>query len=467
MPATPSLTIRPSADLTHSGHLVVIAVRDRPAPHALLTQVASVAGEDVAAAVGREDESAATIGGHRIVRVGGEANDFADAAASIAAKAATEPLDLLLLSASSEQAAAFARGLTLGSQRLGDSPAPELTMWVPGPTSRIAAAEVASTVAGHILAARQWANTPSNIKTPTWLAEQAHAVAGGKLRTTTYDPQWLAQQGFGGLLAVGQGSVNPPNLTRLDYQGRPGGPHIVLVGKGITFDSGGLSLKPAASMPLMKTDMSGAAAVIATLAAIRDAGLPVRVTGLIACAENMPGAAAMRPGDVVRHYGGRTTEVLNTDAEGRLVLADSLAYAADVLRPDFMIDLATLTGAATVGLGRQHAALFTTSPRMARALTAAGESSGDRVWRLPLVREYEAAIASDIADAANTNTDAVTQAGAITAALFLQPFVAGIPWAHLDIAGAGRTESDRPNCRKGATGFGVALLTNWIRTLAR
>ena len=445
---------------------MVVLSRDRPVARTLVSHLTSLVGPELAAAV--SDPDLPVPGPHRVIRVGPEPHEWAAAGADIGKNVTDQDaVDCLLPSVSAQQASSMARGLVLGCQRLGDTPVADVQVWVPGPGDRVAAARDGVALGERVLLARGLANTPSNIKTPDWLAEQASAVAGGSLSVSTHDPQWLARQGFGGILAVGAGSVNPPNLTRLDYRGRPDGPHIVIVGKGITFDSGGLSLKPAASMPLMKTDMSGAAAVIATLAALRDAEVPARVTGLIACAENMPGGSAMRPGDVIRHYGGRTTEVLNTDAEGRLVLADALAYASGQLRPDMLVDLATLTGAATMGLGRQNAALYSTSDRMARDLTAAGVASADLVWRMPLVSEYAGAIESDIADAANTNTDSVTHAGSITAALFLQPFAGAVPWAHLDIAGTGRTESDRADCRKGATGFGVGLLTQWISRLIR
>jgi leucyl aminopeptidase len=216
----------------------------------------------------------------------------------------------------------------------------------------------------------------------------------------------------------------------------------------------------------MKTDMTGAAAVMGTMAAIRDLRLPIRVVGILACAENMPSGSAMRPGDVIRHYGGRTTEILNTDAEGRLVLADCLAYAAARLDPRYLIDIASLTGSATVGLGRYHAAMYGTDNHMLGDLEKAAEVGDDPVWRMPLVPDYSAGIATPIADAANSNTDPSISAGSITAALFLKPFAGNTKWAHLDIAGVARSESDRPETRRGATGYGVSLLTNWLQALS-
>jgi len=422
-------------------------------------------GPDLAAAV--SDPQHAAPDPHLVLRAAPTAVGMAQAGAAIGrASVGSAPLDCVVPNGARLMTERFAHGVVVGAQPVRNSSPAEIRMWLGSGAAATESTERGLTVGSRVLLARRLGNTPSDIKTPTWLADQAHEVSRSGIRTTTRGPQWLAQHGFGGILAVAAGSATTPNLTQMVYRGSGTGPHVVLVGKGITFDSGGLSIKPAPSMPMMKTDMAGAAAVIATMAAIRDLALPIRVTGLLACAENMPGAAAMRPGDVIRQFGGRTTEVLNTDAEGRLVLADSLAYAAARLRPDVLVDVATLTGAATVGLGRGHAALYATDERLAHRLETAGTDSGDSVWRMPLVDEYTGAIASAVAQSANTNTDPHTQAGSITAALFLRPFAGRVPWAHLDIAGSGRTESDRPDCRKGATGFGVSLLTRWLDRLA-
>jgi leucyl aminopeptidase len=215
----------------------------------------------------------------------------------------------------------------------------------------------------------------------------------------------------------------------------------------------------------MKTDMAAGGAVIAVMAALQDAGVRVRVSGLVAAAENMPGAGAMRPQDVVTHYGGRTVEVLNTDAEGRLVLADALAYADRHLDPDIVVDVATLTGAAAQGLGRRHAALFSADEDLAASLLAAGESSGDRLWRMPLVEDYRSAIDSDVADLSNISRDPHISGGSITAALFLREFAGDRRWAHLDIAGPARADRDEHEVSKGATGFGARLLLRWLEDL--
>jgi leucyl aminopeptidase len=316
-------------------------------------------------------------------------------------------------------------------------------------------------ITSGILFARQLANMPSNTKSPEWLSQQALGLASADTSVDVLAVEDLTELGFGGVLAVGQGSERPANVTVL-RRGSPDKPPRVLVGKGITFDSGGLSIKSAAGMPLMKTDMSGAASVLGTFAALEMLSCDEPVVGVIACAENMPGAQATRPSDVITHFGGRTTEVLNTDAEGRLVLGDALAYAVDVFHPSAIVDIATLTGSATVGLGRGHAALFCDDPGLLAELLTASAESQDVVWRLPLPADYKHALDSDVADAANVNTDPNIMAGSITAALFLRPFAGSTPWAHLDIAGVGRREAGKPGHPKGATGFGVDLFVSWI-----
>ncbi|MBL7511913.1 leucyl aminopeptidase family protein [Frankia sp. CN4] len=323
-------------------------------------------------------------------------------------------------------------------------------------------------IARAVLTARDLINTPSLLKSPEWFARRAVALArAAGLDATLLDVRDLEAGGFGGLVAVGGGSVRPPYLVELRYDGPPAEDgaalgHRVLVGKGITFDSGGLSLKPAGSMISMKTDMSGAAAVLATMAALPELGAPGKVTGLLCVAENMIGAAAMRPGDVITCWGGRTVEVLNTDAEGRLVLADGLAYAAGALGADALVDLATLTGAISVALGRRTAGLFASDDELAGALTAAAEAAGERVWRLPLVEEYRPALESPVADLANMGRALEVGGGSITAALFLREFTAGVPWAHLDIAGTARADSDDAEITRGGTGWGVRTLLRWL-----
>ena len=332
--------------------------------------------------------------------------------------------------------------------------------------STAAALERARIRAEATVLARDLVNAPSLEKTPEWLAKQAGVAAKRSgLGIEVLDPAQLRERGFGGILAVGQGSTRGPRLIRLDHV--PAGRarrRIVLIGKGITFDSGGLSLKPNEGMIAMKTDMSGGAAVIAVMEAVARMGLPLRVTGLVPAAENMPSGTATRPSDVIRHFGGRTSEVLNTDAEGRLVLADALAYADAELQPDAMVDLATLTGAMPVALGRKCAGLFSNDDALADALAAAAADAGEKVWRMPLVEDYRSDLDSEVADLRNIGTGKV-QAGSITAALFLREFVGTRRWAHLDIAGPARSDADDDEVTKGGTGFGVRTLLSWLETV--
>ncbi|WP_236706097.1 M17 family metallopeptidase [Frankia sp. ACN1ag] len=327
----------------------------------------------------------------------------------------------------------------------------------------LAALRAARAVALGVYIARDLVNTPSLVKSPEWLADRAVRIAtAAGLTATVLGPRELAEQGFGGLRAVGRGSPRPPRLVRIEYDGAGAARHRVLVGKGITFDSGGLSLKPAVSMIGMKTDMSGAAAVLGTMTALPALGVPGRVTGLLCIAENMIGGNAMRPGDVITCWGGTTVEVLNTDAEGRLVLADGLAYAAGELGADVVVDLATLTGAIAVALGRRTAGLFSSDDDLAAELTTAAESAGERVWRLPLTEDYRPAIDSPVADLANIGRALDVGGGSITAALFLREFAGKLPWAHLDIAGTARSDSDDGEISRGGTGWGVRTLLRWL-----
>ena len=325
------------------------------------------------------------------------------------------------------------------------------------------AALAASVATAHAAAlARTLATVPSNIKSPAWLAEQAVAHAGrAGLGVEVWDEHRLAKEGFGGVLAVGAGSATPPRFVQLTYtpeKAKRGTPHIVLVGKGITFDTGGLSIKPGEGMVTMKRDMTGAGVVLAVLSALRAVECRVKVTGLLPIAENAVGGASMRPGDVITHFGGRTSEVTNTDAEGRLVMADALAYAAAKLKPTALVDIATLTGAAKVALGLHLGGLFATDDLLADQFLASGAASGEPLWRLPLADVYQDRLASKVADADN----APGTAGAITAALFLQPFTDGLPWVHLDVAPVGDSLEDGYEYAKGPTGFGARLLLHWL-----
>ncbi len=328
--------------------------------------------------------------------------------------------------------------------------------------TRSAALARALAVAGASWHARTLALVPSNVKNPQWLAEQAADVAKrARLDIRVWDEHQLAEEGFGGIVGVGQASASPPRLVRLDYRprrARKKTPHVVLVGKGITFDTGGLSIKPRDNMMTMKRDMTGAGVVLAVMAALGDVDCPVRVTGLLPCAENAVGSRSTRPGDVLRHYGGRTSEVTNTDAEGRLVLADAMAYAVAELEPDAIVDIATLTGAMKIALGQRTGGFFANDDALATLVRTASLSAGEPLWRMPLVPDYEERIASKVADADNAGG----APGAITAALFLQHFAGGLPWAHLDIASVGDSPTDEFEYSKGATGFGARALLHWL-----
>ncbi|MEY3859211.1 MAG: hypothetical protein RL568_641 [Actinomycetota bacterium] len=331
----------------------------------------------------------------------------------------------------------------------------------------------AASIAKAICRTRDLIHTPANIKTPAWMGKQAEDFAKGTgLKVEIFAGAALKE--FGGLRAVGGSSPKPgPRMIQVSYQPKSKKksakalPHVVLVGKGITFDTGGVSLKrPYDTMMAMKSDMAGSAAILGTLTALEELQPNVRVTALMMMAENAISATAQRPSDVIKHYGGTTVEVINTDAEGRLVLADGLAYADANLDPDYLLDIATLTGAATLGLGRQYAAMYTRDNALAAQLSKAGDTTGDRVWHMPLVDDYKEALRSDIADLNHTADKGKFSAGSVTAALFLENFTSTRRWVHLDIAGTARSEVDAGENSKGGTGFGVRLLTEWITSLS-
>jgi leucyl aminopeptidase len=315
---------------------------------------------------------------------------------------------------------------------------------------------------------RDLINTPPAFKRPPDLADRVVSLlADTPVTARVLAADELEEGGFGGLLGVGRGSSTEPRLVELTYAGTgdgDAGTHIVLVGKGITFDSGGLSLKPSASMSTMKSDMSGAAAVVGAVLAAARLEVAPRITGLLALAENMPGGDATRVSDVLTHRNGTTVEVMNTDAEGRLVLADALAYGVE-LEPDAMIDLATLTGGQIVALGNRIAALMGSDDGLLDALEDAAGRAGERVWRMPLPADYRDQLRSEVADLRNIGKP--REAQSIVAALFLSEFVGDVPWAHLDIAGPAFSDSgDGPLVPKGATGFGVRTITSYLEALS-
>jgi leucyl aminopeptidase len=307
--------------------------------------------------------------------------------------------------------------------------------------------------------ARDLSNEPANAMHPVDLAAAARRLLAGKRVTVKVkDERELAKEGFGGIVGVGQGAEHPPRLVELRYRPQRATGEVVLVGKGITFDSGGLSLKPADSMKTMKTDMSGAAAVVGAMSALADLDVKVAVTGYLAAAENMPSGRATRPGDVLTMKNGTTVEVLNTDAEGRLVMADALALGA-AAKPDAIVDVATLTGACVVALGTRYTGLMGNDEALATELLEAAADAGEPTWRLPLPPDYHKELESDVADLKNVGD---RYGGALTAGLFLQDFVDGRPWAHLDIAGPARAEADDGYLAKGSTGVATRTLLSWL-----
>ncbi len=338
-----------------------------------------------------------------------------------------------------------------------------LTLHLPqskGKSAALRAGEVGRVAAGAQNYARELAVRPSNIVTPRYLAEEARRLGDAHgMRVTVLDRAAMKQDGMEAILAVAAGSEEEPRFIAMEYGADAEAGPLVLVGKGVTFDSGGLSLKTPQSMETMKSDMSGAAAVLGALKAIAELELSVRVVGLIPTVENMPSGGALRPGDVIGSRSRKTIEVINTDAEGRLILADALSYAARY-EPEAMIDIATLTGACVVALGHQASGVMGNDEALIEEIRQVGERSGERVWPLPLWIEYRDLLKSEIADIKNSGGRA---AGTISAAMFLREFVGPVPWAHLDIAGTAWADRAGPYQPVGSTGVGVRLFTEWVR----
>jgi leucyl aminopeptidase len=372
---------------------------------------------------------------------------------------------------SAEAVGAALEGLGLGAYRFdryktaGDEPPKRIdaVVAVGSPTwdtkAMKAAARRAEVVVASVCWARDLVNTPAGDLPPAGIADAAVAMAEETgLEVTVWGEQELKKAGMGGILGVGKGSVNPPRLIELAYRGGGKGAPLALSGKGISFDSGGLSLKDGKGMETMKCDMGGAASILATMRAIALLKPKIDVIAAIPSSENMPSGSAQRPGDVITHYGGTTSEVLNTDAEGRLVLADSLALLAE-RKPAAIVDTATLTGAAMIALGTDITAAFANDDALAKQLLAAADATGEPMWRMPLHRDYRALIDSNVADIKNIGE---RWGGAITAAWFLAEFVGETPWVHLDIAGPAFMEKPYDLGPKGGTGVPVRTLVRWV-----
>lgn len=316
-------------------------------------------------------------------------------------------------------------------------------------------------VADGVFLTRALVSEPPNVLYPETMAEQASQLSKLGIKVEVFGEKKMEALGMGALLGVGQGSIRESQLVVMQWQGGDKeDPPLAFVGKGVTFDTGGISIKPAANMDEMKADMGGAGVVMGLMKALAGRKAPVNAVGIIGITENMPSGAAQRPGDIVTTMSGQTIEVLNTDAEGRLVLADALWYTQDRFKPKFMVDLATLTGAIVVSLGGEYAGLFSNNDELAERLSAASEKTEEKLWRFPLHDSYDKDINSDVADVKNIGSG--RGAGSIIAAQFLQRFVNKMPWAHLDIAGVAWSSKELPLSEKGATAFGVRLLDRFV-----
>jgi leucyl aminopeptidase len=488
-PASPTFRVISGAE-SGTADLLVVSIFDADTPE----QVAAIdtAPRDALAAALQARETtgalfelwwspvAAAAGISRVAAIGAGPRDrwnpevarrVAGAAALAARQRRLTRLALLLRGEMTARLAqAIAEGVTLAQFDSGhmkssrpDLPALQaVTLVVPGLAGDQRAAFESACERGRVLAdctnlARALGNEPSNVLTPTELARRAEeAAAGTSLSVSVLDEGRIRELKMGLLMGVSQGSAQPPRVIVLRHEPRgvTEGPVLALVGKGITFDTGGISIKPADGMERMKVDMAGGAAVIAALRAVSLLNAPIRVIGIVPTAENMPGGRAIKPGDVVRGASGKTVEVINTDAEGRLILGDGLWYARE-LGATHLVDIATLTGACVVALGRMMAGLFGGPPEFLDRIHTLGELTGDRCWPMPSGDEYFDQLKSDVADMTNTGG---RPGGAVTAAVFLKQFTGGLPWAHLDIAGVAWADDARPYQVKGATGAATRLL---------
>lgn len=339
------------------------------------------------------------------------------------------------------------------------------TLVIPGADARSLKGlnAAAKALAAGVVTTRDLGNAPANVVTARFLAGRAQEVAKeAGVKCTVYGKAQIQKMKMGGLIAVNRGSAEEPRFVVMEYSPARAKKHVALVGKGITFDSGGISIKPSEKMEEMKFDMCGAAAVIGVVETAARLKLPVKVTGIFAATDNLPSGSAYKPGEIITMMNGKTVEVVNTDAEGRMILADALHYASK-LEPDHLIDYATLTGACVVALGSETAGLFSDDDELARKLIESGERTGDRVWRLPVWDDYKELIRSEWADMKNTGG---RWGGAITAAVFLKEFVSCPSWAHIDIAGTASADSENAREARGATGAGVRVTIDFLQSLS-
>jgi leucyl aminopeptidase len=460
--------------------LLVLGLYEGNSPPA---ELASAAGVDAVKGSFKSLSAVFPVAGPRVLVVGLGKREDADAerlrvAAAVAVREAKrlEAASLAWLLPDLADADAAAEALVTGTilgaysfdrfkSKSGEpKPAGPQSLTLLAAESVAVAAETARVSAAAQNRARDLQSTPANFATPSSLADRATEIAAGsdKVTVDVLGREEIAALGMGGLIAVSQGGGEDPRLIVLRYSGGGSGPTLGLVGKGVTFDTGGISLKPGAGMHEMKYDMSGAAAVLESVAAIAELGLPVDLVAVVPATENMPSGSAIKPGDVITQYNGTTVEVNNTDAEGRLILADALAYAVE-LGAERVVDLATLTGAVVIALGSTYAAVIANDDDLAAAVAGAGEASGELTWRLPLHPEFKEMMKGNVADLSNLASK--RKAGTITAASFLEEFVGETPWAHVDIAGTA-WDVGREYTGKDASGYGVRLLVELAKRQA-
>ena len=472
--------VRESELLATGTELVVVGLHEG---EELPAAIAEAPGADAVKASFKSLSPVFPVDGPRVLAVGLGKREEADAeklrvAAAVAVKEAGRqelgslawlPPDSVAPEAAAE---ALVTGTILGSYRFDrfrhgdpDEPRAEVASLVLlAGAGAVAVAERARVCAEAQNRARDLQSTPANFATPAFLAERAKEIDAGaeEIAVEILGRDEIVANGMGGLAAVSQGSAEEPRLIVLRYSGGGSGPTLGLVGKGVTFDTGGISLKPGAGMQEMKFDMSGGAAVLEAVAAIAELGLAIDVIAVVPATENMPSGSAIKPGDVITQYNGKTVEVNNTDAEGRLILADALAYAIE-LGAEQVVDIATLTGAVVIALGSTYAGLLTNDEALAAELLDAGAETGELTWRLPLHPEFKKLMEGTVADLSNLASK--REAGTATAAAFLEEFVGATPWAHLDIAGTA-WDVGREYAAKDASGYGVRLLVELARRLA-
>jgi len=476
--------------LPRAGALVVLLAEDTPLAGLAADADAATAGAiarglEAARFKGRKGQSATLwapgAGLSKLVAIGlGKAGDLtetgAEAAGGVIAGAVAQEREAVVAADGLEPALAarVALGAVLKSYRFDryrtkekeeEKPKVERIAFAVADVAKAKAAFAPlQAIADGVFLTRDLVSEPPNVLTPVECAERCKALTKLGVEVEILGPKEMKKLGFGALLGVAQGSVNEPRMVVMKWMGAPKGKKaaakpVAFIGKGVTFDTGGISIKPAGGMEDMKWDMAGAGTVIGLMAALAGRKAKADVVGLVGLVENMPSGTAQRPGDVVKTASGQTVEVINTDAEGRLVLADVLHYAIETFDPRFMVDLATLTGAIIIALGHEHAGLFSNDDTLAQRIEAAGKAVGEAAWRMPLGDAYDKQIKSDIADMKNVGG---RPGGSITAAQFIQRFVQGKPWAHLDIAGTAWSNKDLPTAPKGATAYGVRMLDRLV-----